>query len=129
MTRYASIDVGLKRIGTAISLGGEVVLPQAPILRQNRNQAARDLKAFIHEWGIEVLVVGLPVGGSGEEEMKRRITHFVSLLDIDCQIIYQDEYGSSLEANERFCGRSKKQKDGKSDSIAASIILERYLAL
>jgi putative Holliday junction resolvase len=127
--KLASIDVGLKRIGVAICLDGKTVLPLEAILRKNRNQAARDLKSFLDEWEIEKLVVGLPKGGSAEEEMERRIKHFVSLLELDIEVEYQDEQGSSFEAKELTKGDFKHKRDGRLDSIAAKIILERYLGL
>jgi len=59
--------------------------------------------------------------------MTRRIEHFVSLLAFDGTITYQDEYGSSVEAKELMQGVTKQKKDGKVDSMAAKIILERWL--
>jgi len=125
--KLASIDVGLKRIGVAICLDGKIVLPQDAILRKNRNQAARDVEAFLTEWEIEKLIVGLPKDGSSSEEMERRIKHFVSLLELDIQVEYQDEQGSSFEAKELTRGDFKHKRDGRLDSVAAKIILERYL--
>ncbi len=127
--KLASIDVGLKRIGVAICLDGSIVLPQDAILRKNRNQAARDINVFLSEWEIEKLIVGLPKGGSSEEEMERRIKHFVSLLELDIPVAYQDEQGSSFEAKELTMGDFKHKKDGRLDSVAAKIIMERYLKL
>jgi putative Holliday junction resolvase len=125
--KLASIDVGLKRIGVAICLDGSIVLPQNAILRKNRNQAARDVKSFLEEWEIEKLIVGLPKDAQSSEEMERRIKHFVSLLDLDIEVEYQDEQSSSIEAKELTMGQFKHKKDGKLDSIAAKIILERWL--
>ncbi len=125
--KLASIDVGLKRIGVAICLDGSIVLPQNAILRKNRNQAARDLKRFLEEWEIEKLIVGLPKDAQSSEEMERRIRHFVSLLDLDIEVDYQDEQSSSIEAKELTMGQFRHKKDGKLDSIAAKIILERWL--
>ena len=127
--KLASIDVGLKRIGVAICLDGSIVLPQDAILRKNRNQAAQDINTFLNKWEIEKLVVGLPKGGSSEEEMERRIQHFVSLLELTIPIAYQDEQGSSFEAKELTMGDFKHKKDGRLDSVAAKIILERYLKI
>ncbi len=127
MKKIASIDVGLKRIGVAICLGGDIVTPQTAILRKNRKQAAHDIDIFLKEWDIDILVIGVPIGGSSEKEMIKRIEHFVSLLEFDGVKIYQDEYGSSLEAKEMMKGVTKQKKDGKVDSIAAKIILERWL--
>ena len=126
--KYAAIDIGLKRIGVAVSPDGKVVFPQDAILRKNRNQAARDVDAFLQKQEVEKLVVGVPKGGASEEEMKRRIEHFVSLLDFAGNICFQDEYGTSSEAKERMQGVVRQKRDGKIDSIAAQIILERYLS-
>jgi putative Holliday junction resolvase len=125
--KLASIDVGLKRIGVAICLDGNVVMPQNAILRKNRNQAARDVKTFLEEWEIEKLIVGLPKDSESADEMERRIKHFVSLLDLNIEVAYQDEQSSSIEAKELTMGVFKHKKDGKIDSIAAKIILERWL--
>ena len=125
--RYASIDIGLKRVGVAICLGSDLVVPQNAILRKNRNQAASLIDDFLQDWQIDVLVVGLPMSGSSHEEMQRRIKHFTSLLKFDKEIVYQDEYNSSKEAKEMMQGVTKQKRDGKIDSMAAKIILERFL--
>ncbi len=127
--RSASIDVGLKRIGVAICLQSDIVTPLEAVIRKNRNQAARDISKVLEEWKIEKLIVGVPKGGSSEDEMTRRVEHFVSLLDFKGEIEYQDEYGSSQEAKELMRGVTKNRRDGKLDSLAAKIILERYLKI
>jgi len=130
MKKYASLDIGLKRIGIAICLDTKIVLPQDAIIRRNRKQASRDTREFLIEWSIDSLVVGLPKDGSSSEEMQRRIEHFVSLLELeDIEIFYQDEQGSSYEAKELTKGQFKHKRDGRIDSIAAKIILERYLKI
>ena len=127
--RIAALDVGLKRIGVALCLDGKTVLPQPAIARRNRNQAARDVQAFLTEWEVDALVVGLPRGGSSEEEMERRIRHFVSLIPVGekVKVYYQDEAGSSAEAKEHMQGTIRQKRDGRIDSLAAKIILERWL--
>jgi putative Holliday junction resolvase len=125
--KLACIDVGLKRIGVAICLDGSIVVPQNAILRKNRNQAARDVNTFLKEWEIDKLIVGLPLDASSSEEMERRIKHFVSLLALDIEVAYQDEQSSSIEAKELTQGVFRHKKDGKIDSVAAKIILERYM--
>ena len=120
-----AIDVGLKRIGVALAVG-QTVMPQTPVLRKNRNQAACDVSAVLREYGAKKLVVGVPLGGSSEDEMQRRIAHFVSLLEFDGEVVYQDEAMSSFEASEIY---AEGRRDGRLDSIAAMIILKRYLGL
>ncbi|WP_169974874.1 MULTISPECIES: Holliday junction resolvase RuvX [unclassified Campylobacter] len=118
-----AIDVGLKRIGVALAVGS-VVMPQKPVLRKNRNQAARDVSTVLSELNAKTLVVGIPLGGSSEDEMRRRISHFVSLLNFSGEIVYVDEAMSSFEASEIY---TDTKRDGKLDSIAAMIILKRYI--
>ena len=124
-----AIDIGLKRIGVAVSYDKKVVLPQKAIIRKNRNQAANEVSNLLKEKNAKVLVVGLPKGGKSEEEMQRRIEHFVNLLDFQNKIYYQDEYGSSSEAKELIKGEIKIKRDGRVDSLSATIILKRWLKL
>ncbi|MDH4945156.1 Holliday junction resolvase RuvX [Sulfurimonas sp. C5] len=126
--KYISIDLGLKRIGLAYSAHKDIVTPLPAIIRKNRNQAANDLKNVLTEWETEAIVVGIPLGGSSEDEMKRRIEHFLNLVDFQGEVFYQDEAGSSLEAEELMKGEMKYIRDGRVDSISAMIILQRFLA-
>ncbi len=126
--KIASIDVGLKRIGVAICLDSNIVIPQNAIMRKNRNQASKEVREFLIEWEIDKLIVGLPKDAKSSEEMERRIRHFVSLLELTIPIAYQDEQSSSIEARELTKGVFRHKKDGKIDSIASQIILERYLS-
>ncbi len=127
--KIVALDVGLKRIGVAISPDGKIALPVDAILRRGRKQAARDVSNYINEFGADIVVAGIPLGGSSEDEMRRRIEHFVSLLELDnnIKVIFQDEAGSSYEAKELMRGDIKQKRDGRIDSIAASLILQRWL--
>ena len=122
--KLASIDVGLKRIGLAICLASDIVTPQTAILRKNRNQAAADVNIFLKEWEIDKLIVGFP---SASIDMQNRINHFVALLDLKIPYELQEENMSSIEAEELMKGEIKYKRDGRVDSLAAKIILDRYL--
>lgn len=122
--KLASIDVGLKRIGVAICLTSNIVTPQTAILRKNRDQAAADVNAFLKEWEIEKLIVGFP---SASIDMQNRIKHFVGLLNLSIPYEFCEENMSSIEAEEMIKGEIKYKRDGRIDSLAAKIILERYL--
>lgn len=127
LKKIASIDVGLKRIGVAFCFDGSTIIPQKAIIRKNRVQASNELLNILKEFSISLLVVGIPKGGASEEEMGRRILHFISLVGFDGQIEFIDESFSSFEAKEFTQGEIKQKKDGKIDSISALIILERWL--
>lgn len=125
--KYLSIDLGLKRIGLAYSAHKDIVTPLKAIVRKNRNQAANEVKKVIQEWEIETIVIGIPLGGSSEDEMRRRIEHFMRLVDFKGDVIFQDEAGTSREAEGLIKGEMKHLKDGRIDSIAAMLILQRCL--
>lgn len=122
-----AIDLGLKRIGLAYSADGAVVNPLPAVERKNRNQASQAVKDVIVEWGVKSVVVGIPMGGSSEKEMRRRVAHFMNLVDFDGPVAYQDESGSSLEAEEMMKGKIRYKRDGRVDSLAAMVILERFI--
>lgn len=126
-------DIGLKRIGIAIYLNN-IILPLQPILRKNRNQAARDLDLLLIEKKITTLIIGVPESQSiACQETKKRILFFCNLLKTEAQKIFIDEDYSSVEASKdlSYLTGTKKHlahKDGKLDSLAACKILERYLS-
>ncbi len=125
--KIIAIDLGLKRIGLAYSADKNFVTPLNAIERKNRNQASAAVKAALLEWDVEAVVVGIPMGGSSEDEMRRRVEHFMKLVDFKGPVYFQDESHSSLEAEESMKGMMKQKKDGRIDSLAAKIILERWI--
>lgn len=122
--KLACIDIGLKRVGIAICLLDNIVTPQTAIIRKNRNQAANEVNNFLKEWEIEKLIIGFP---SSSEDTQNRIKHFTNLLELKIPYEFQEENLSSVEAKELMKGEIKQIRDGRIDSIAAKIILERYL--
>lgn len=126
--KYIAIDLGLKRIGLAYSAHKDFVTPLRAVERKNRDQAASDVKKVLDEWEVDAVVVGIPMGGSSEDEMKRRVAHFMNLVDFKGEIFFQDESNSSKEAESMMKGEIKQIRDGRIDSISAMIILQRFLA-
>ena len=125
--KFIAIDLGLKRIGLAYSAHKDIVTPLPALERKNRNQASDEVRKIIKEWKADAVVVGIPLGGSSEDEMRRRVAHFMNLVDFQGEIFYQDEAGSSQEAENMMRGEIKYIRDGRVDSISAMIILQRYL--
>ncbi|MCI5969260.1 Holliday junction resolvase RuvX [Helicobacter sp.] len=132
-----ALDVGLKRIGVAKCING-IPLCLEPILRKNRNQAANAVRALVLESQASVLVVGIPFLDHAKAKdsvatMQRRIKHFVGLLELESQmeIVFLDESFSSKEALDRLSDKKMRKKahskGGILDSLAALVILERYL--
>lgn len=121
-----AVDLGLKRIGLALHVES-ITLPLNPIIRKNRNQAARELDTLLVEKKATKVIFGIPKDGSSEDEMRRRIEHFSKLLSFSGDIEFMDEAFSSYEAKERIKGVTKDKRDGKIDSLSALIILERWI--
>ena len=126
MERIIAIDVGLKRIGVAYTPNKSVVVPLNAIIRKNRNQAAKEISNLLKEYKADILVVGLPLTN---EEMQKRIKHFVSLIEFDGKIEFIDESFTSVIVEEEIKGKIKYKRDGRIDSLAAKKILESFLYL
>ena len=125
--KIIAIDLGLKRIGLAYSADKNFVTPLNAIERKNRNQASSEVKAVIEQWEADAVVIGIPLGGSSEDEMRRRVEHFMNLVDFKGSVYFQDEANSSLEAEASIKGVIKHKRDGRIDSLSAKIILERWI--
>ena len=125
--RALALDEGLKRIGVALCID-KIAIPLEGIIRKNRNQAANEVKNLLQIHDISLLIVGIPKGGSSEEEMTRRIKHFVSLLEFDKEIRFVDESGTSKEALGYGVANTRK-KDAKLDSLAALIMIKDYFGI
>ncbi|TXE89424.1 Holliday junction resolvase RuvX [Campylobacter volucris] len=123
-----ALDIGLKRIGLALCIDYKIAMPLDAIIRKNRNQAAKDVGKILQDYKIDILIVGIPKGGSSEDEMKRRIEYFVSLINFEKEIVFVDESFSSKQAQELQVVNLKK-KDGKLDSLAAYLILKNYYGI
>ncbi|HEX5711406.1 MAG TPA: Holliday junction resolvase RuvX [Sulfuricurvum sp.] len=129
MGTIIAIDLGLKRIGLALSAGAGIVTPLPAVERKNRNQAANDVKKVLIEYEATTVVIGIPMGSTTEDEMRRRVDHFMNLVDFKGEIAYQDESHSSQEAEALMKGEIRYKRDGRIDSLSAKIILERYLKI
>ncbi len=129
MATYIAIDLGLKRIGLALSYGNGLVTPLSAVERKNRNQAANDVKKVLNEYEATTVVIGIPMGSTTEDEMRRRVEHFMNLIEFSGEIVYQDESHSSQEAEELMKGEIRYKRDGRIDSLSAKIILERFLKI
>ncbi|EAL5902090.1 Holliday junction resolvase RuvX [Campylobacter lari] len=123
-----ALDIGLKRIGVALCINKSMAMPLEAIIRKNRNQAANEVKKYIKDYDVNTLVVGIPLGGSSEDEMRKRIEHFIFLLDFDKEVFFVDESFSSKNAQELGVVNLKK-KDGKLDSLAAYLFLKDFYGL
>lgn len=129
-----ALDIGEVRIGVAIKRKLDPNIIPMIALPRAQNQGLKKILEIIKEESIDLLVVGLPLSESNEEtDQSKNTRSYVDRIRkrSDINVVFIDEYCSSLEAVERLNLNSRDQRkvreSGKIDSMAASIILEYYL--
>ena len=141
MKAYLGIDYGLARIGLAISETGQIARPLVTIKNKGDGKNIAAIREIIvKQFSIDFttgggslsdrlphIVCGLPLLADGaESDMAREVRRFGGKLGLElcAEVIYQDEYLSSVEAEEYI--RENKLKNTV-DEVAASIILQSYI--
>ena len=133
LKRILGIDYGSKRIGIAVSdpLG---IIAQGISVVANSSIMINDIKKLVHEYGAEMVVVGMPLNLKGEkgikaEEVEKFITQIEKELQID--VIRFDERLTSKMAHQTLrdmeVKKKKRQDKGTIDKMAAALILQGYL--
>ena len=133
--RYIGLDLGTKTLGVAVSdkLGIIASFYKTYFFdNENYNSLVTIVKGLMDEFNTDKIVLGLPknmnnsLGFASERSM-----NFKKILDkeLNVDVILEDERLSSVEANNALISSdiSRKKRKGKVDSVAASIILQRYL--
>ena len=131
MSRILGLDIGLKRIGVAVSDPfGVTATPLEFIL--NDEKVFEKINDLIKNYKISKIVIGLPLTLKGEEGEQARYTkEFVENLKNhipqDIEIIFIDERFTSSLAEKTLSQTKKKNKKEKIDSLSAVFILQTYL--
>ena len=131
MSRILGLDIGLKRIGVAVSDPfGVTATPLEFIL--NDEKVFEKINDLIKNYKISKIVIGLPLTLKGEEGEQARYTkEFVENLKNhipqDIEIIFVDERFTSSLAEKTLSQTKKKNKKEKIDSLSAVFILQTYL--
>ncbi|MBO9665136.1 Holliday junction resolvase RuvX [Dokdonella sp.] len=128
-----AFDVGSRLIGVAL---GNRLTAGARALAAVANGDWPRLDALVAEWRPDRFVVGLPLAlDGGEQPMTRVAREFARALERRHArpVELVDERHSSREAAHRFAerrasGAAKRKHAADIDSLAAAIILERWLA-
>ena len=132
------IDVGERRIGLAISDPTRTLArPLKTLEVVSAEDAVRRVAAEIallarEDDSLSTIVVGLPVRLDGSaSEQTSRVSAFIDALTLSTAlpIITVDERLSSVEAESRMAGQTKRWRDRKKtlDAAAAAVILQDYL--
>lgn len=124
MTEIA-IDYGKKRTGFAICLSG-VVLPQDPLLDTTWTKIAQRIRTLQSRYDCGTVVLGLPLTSAGKPtEFSHEVELLAEYLTREgFEVELMRETGSTKEAMKQ---KTNDERDGKRDSLAAAIILKRYL--
>lgn len=124
---YIGIDYGRKRTGLAISISG-IVMPLDPILNTTWKLIDSRIHELKEEQGEVTVIIGHPLTASGREtELSHEVNDLAGFLQERGHTVeVMRETGTTAEAVEL---RRNAKRDGRTDSIAAAIILKRYLGL
>lgn len=133
--RYIGLDLGTKTLGVAVSdkLGIIASFYKTYFFKdEDYNSLVPVVKNLMEEFDTNKIVLGLPKNMNNTLGFaSERSINFKELLEkeLDVEVILEDERLSSVEANYALIGSdmSRKKRKGKVDSVAASIILQRYL--
>lgn len=129
-----SVDLGLARTGLAICDKTELLSsPLCVIEERDLDILADKIAQKAKESRAELIVVGLPKNMDGSEgESAQRARTFAKALSektgLECDM--QDERGTTITAHNylNFTDTRGKKRKSVIDSVAATIILEDYLA-
>lgn len=132
--RALGVDPGTKRVGVALGDTGTGVATPLTVVARTRDAAAyrREVAALADEWGVDLLVVGLPMTLRGEQgvaadharaeaaELGRAARLPVALYD---------ERLTSVTAHRslQHQGLDSRARRGKVDAVAAAVLLQAWL--
>lgn len=130
-----ALDLGKGSLGMAISRSGLFVtpLPEVRFPGGHYEKAIEAVSSLLEKEKVERFVLGLPLFPSGDEcEMTPIVHSFAKRLEAAFPAIpvsFQDERYTTVEASQamRTNGKNSKKQKASIDSIAAAMILERYL--
>ena len=133
--RIIGLDLGTKTLGVAVSdkLGIIASFYKTFFFKdEDYNSLVPIVRDLMNEFDTNKIVLGLPKNMNNTLGFaSERSINFKELLEkeLDVEVILEDERLSSVEANNALIGSdmSRKKRKGKVDSVAASIILQRYL--
>lgn len=125
-----ALDVGEQRVGVAVaSLAAR--LPRPLVTLKQGEDFLMKLNDIIKAENVEALVVGLPRGLDGQTTAQTRaVESFTNELREHCQlpVHFQDEAVTSKQAEAELEARRKPYARGDIDALAATYILEDFLA-
>ncbi len=132
--RVLAIDYGDARTGIAISdIMGMIVGQTTVIHSRNAKKTAVEIARLVNESGAQKLVMGFPRNMDGSEGPRSDLyREFAALVEetTGIAVVLWDERRTTVEAHNILsdCNYHGKKRKNTVDAVAASLILEGYLA-
>lgn len=136
--RVLGLDLGTRRVGVAISdSAGRMASPCEVIERHGPGPASwgqdhAAIVALVQEWGVELVVAGLPISLDGTERraaqsVRVELERLGRLVAVPIQTI--DERFTTAEAHRSMQagGIRGRGRRGRVDQVAAAILLQAWL--
>ena len=133
--RILGFDLGTRTLGISISDYINTIATTYKTIRFNEREydsIIPEIKNIVHEFNVQKIVLGLPknmnnsIGDRGLEtlEFKKKLEE-----NLNIEVIMQDERLTTVQATNYMLEAdiSRKKRKKKVDSLAANIILQRYL--
>lgn len=126
------IDPGQRRIGLALGDRETRFARPLEVIDTSEVDPVARIKEVIADNGVDLVVVGRPVGLSGIEgpAMEAQKTFLVMLRsELDVEVDVYDERMTTVLAEQgmRAAGASSKKRKAIRDSVAAQVMLQGYL--
>ncbi len=134
--RVLGIDFGERRVGVAVSdPTGVIAQPLSTLQRRaGKRMPLRALEDLVEEYGVEAIVVGLPLALSGNDtDWTRTVRETAEKLNerSGLPVHLVDERFTSARAERAVRGiglpKRKKEQKGRIDAAAAVLILQSWL--
>ena len=127
MARVLALDYGSARCGVAVSdPTGTLATPLEPVLRANTRKGLARLSTIVRETEAARVVVGLPIGLSGDDTPQTLETREFARRLGEALAVPVELY------DERFTTRIAQRsgtREASEDSRAAAVLLEDWLAV
>ena len=134
--RALGIDFGERRVGVAVSDPTGVIAQPLPTLRRRagKRMPLRALEELAEEYGVQVIVVGLPLALSGDDtDWTRTVRDVAGKLEeragLPVQLVDERFTSARAERAVRTLGlpKSKREEKDRVDAAAAVLILQSWL--
>ena len=132
--RIMAIDYGDARTGVAISDAMGFLAGFTTVIHSRKSDAVvEELAVLVADHGVDELVMGFPRNMDGTEGPRAELyREFAAKVEARCgmPVHLWDERRTTIEAHQILHAGGKKMKDHRKnvDAVAATLILEGYLA-